>query len=364
MQLGLGFLHLPEKGESGEVDVEATCALVDDFLARGGKLFDTAYNYLNGNSERMFKTAVADRYPRDASQLEDKLPTWKIRSPEDCRRYMEEQMERTGVDFFDIYLLHWMNERNYERCLKHGIWDFLRRQKAEGKAKKIGFSFHDSPEVLERVLREQPGLDCVLLQINYLDWENDAVQSRACYEIARKYGMEVSVMEPVKGGTLSELPPEAKALFDARHPELSPSQWALRFVRALPGVETVLSGMSSVEQMAENMMESLPLEEGDLEVYVEVRKILESYHAIQCSTCGYCLSNCPVHIAIPRYFKLYNEHASKPDDDWKILPNYQSIAKHNGKASECIACGACEEHCPQGIKIIDWLKEVAEAFEK
>ena len=184
-----------------------------------------------------------------------------------------------------------MNERNYERCLKHGILDFLRRQKAEGKAKEIGFSFHDTPEVLERVLSEQPGMDRVLLQLNYLDWESAAVQSRKCYEVVVKYGVKVTVMEPVKGGTLAQLPPEAKALFDARHPELSPSQWAMRFVRSLPGVGMVLSGMNSLDQLAENMTHSLPLEEGDLEIYAQVREILESYHAIKCSTCVYSLRN-------------------------------------------------------------------------
>lgn len=362
--LGFGLLHLPEKGENKEIDLEATCALVDDFLSRGGRLFDTAYNYLDGKSEVAFRECVVKRYPRDAVEIEDKLPTWKVRSPEDCGRFMAEQMERCGVDYFDVYLLHWMNERNYERCLKHDIFGFMRRQKAEGKARKIGFSFHDSPEVLERVLREQPGLDCVLLQLNYLDWESDAVQARACYDVAVRYGVKVTVMEPVKGGTLSVLPPEAKELFDARRPELSPSQWAMRFVRALPGVGMVLSGMNGLEQLAENMAELPELEEDEGEIYTKVRTILESSYVIKCSTCGYCLSNCPMQIPIPRYFKLYNEYHAKPEDGWKMLPTYEGMAKGKGKASECLACGACQEHCPQGIRIIEWLKKVSEAFEK
>ncbi len=363
-KLGFGLLHLPEKGDNHDVDMEKLYVLVDDFLARGGRLFDTAFNYLDGKSELAFKEAVAQRYPREAFAIEDKLPTWKIRSPEDCQRYMDGQLEHCGVDYFDIYLMHWMNERNYERCLKHDIFGFMRRKKEEGKAKKIGFSFHDTPEVLERVLREQPGLDCVLLQINYLDWENDAVQAKTCYDLAVKYGLEVMVMEPVKGGTLSNLPPEAKALFDARHPELSPSQWAMRFVHSLPGVGMVLSGMNSLEQLAENMIDPLPLEEGDLEIYRQVCKILESQYAIRCSTCGYCLSNCPMQIPIPRCFTLYNEYTAKPSDGWKILPNYNSLTKTGGKASDCIACGACQEHCPQGLEIIEWLKKTAEIFEK
>lgn len=362
--LGFGFLHLPEKGEGLEIDLEATCILVDDYLARGGRLFDTAYNYLDGKSEMALRESVVKRHPRDAFEIEDKLPTWKIRSHADCERYMAEQMERCGVDFFDTYLLHWLNEKYYARCVEHDIFGFLRQQKVQGRAGKIGFSFHGSPELLERILREQPGLDRVLLQINYLDWENEAVRARECYETAVRYGVPVMVMEPVKGGTLAELPPEAKALFDRRRPELSAAQWALRFVQALPGVEIVLSGMNGAEQLAENMAHLPPLEEDEVPLYSRVREILESCYAIRCSTCGYCLSSCPRQIPIPRFFRMYNEHAAKPGDDWKTKPAYEALAGIRAKASDCISCGACEGHCPQGLPIIEWLRKTAEVFEQ
>lgn len=365
-ELGFGFLRLPMVGEGQEkqVDLEAGKALVDRFLDAGGRYFDTAYTYLDGGSEAALRQCLVERYPRDRYILTDKIPSWKPVSMEDCGRYYEEMRARCGVEYFDRVLLHWLNADHYDACRKNGGFEFLRALKADGKVKEIGFSFHDTADVLDAILTDHPEVDCVLLQINYLDWENPAVQSRACYETAVRHNRKILVMEPVKGGTLAQVPPEAQALMEAAAPGRSPAQWAISFVRSLPGVEIVLSGMNQPAQIDANMAAPREMTEGELEVLAKVRAILQAEKAIPCTGCRYCTSGCPKGIVIPDYFKLYNALQRSPGDGWKIRPAFEGLKRQAGAPADCIGCGACQRSCPQHLPIIDLLAQAGAALGK
>lgn len=361
-KLGFGFLRLPMKGD--EVDLEATNALTDAYMSRGVGYFDTAYTYLDGKSELAIRESVVKRYPREQFRIADKLPSYFVYSREDCTRYFSQMLERCGVEYLDVFLLHWMNDRHYGMAKNADMFGFLAQVKAEGRAKKVGFSFHDTPELLEEILSNHPEVDYVQLQINYLDWENPAIASRRCYEVAVKYGKKVLVMEPVKGGSLATVPEEAAALLRELDPEASPASFAIRFAQSLPEVEVVLSGMNTPEQMADNMTLRPDLSDRERETLAQVAEIINRSCAIPCTGCRYCVSGCPRNIRIPDYFKLYNEYAQCPSVGWKVTPVYAHAAQGFGKASDCIECRSCERHCPQKIQITDWLKKVKEAFEE
>ena len=365
-KLGFGFLRLPQisAGQEQEIDWPLLFEMVDTFLARGGTYFDTAYTYLDGASEAALRRAVVERYPREAFQIADKLPSWHIKAPEDCQRYFEEQCERCGVGWFDVYLLHWLNAENYAIAQKHDEFAFLRQLKAQGKARKIGFSDHGDAALLEKILAEHPETEIVQLQINYLDWENPAMQARECYEAAARQGKEVVVMEPVKGGTLANLPKEAEALLKAYHPGASCASWAMRFAQMPERVSIVLSGMNAMEQMLDNLADFSPLAPQECAVLEQVCQLLNQSIAIPCTACRYCTAHCPKNIAIPDYFGIYNEYSRRPDEGWKMAPAYASLAAAHGKASDCVGCRACERNCPQKIKITEWLAKIAQALER
>lgn len=361
-KLGFGFLHLPLLGD-GSVDYEQLNGMVDAFLEKGGRYFDTAYTYLDGKSETALRESLVKRYPRERFQIATKLPGYQVKNKSECFRYFAEEQERIGVDYFDVYMLHWLNEKHYRIAEASGQFEFLTELKASGKAKRIGFSFHDTADLLERILTAHPEIDCVLMQLNYADWESEAIQSRRCYEAAVRHGVSVMVMEPVKGGTLADPPEDAKRLLKEVDPESTPYAMALRFAESLPGVEIVLSGMSAGWQVEENMKEHLPLPSEAYSVMLQAADVINRATAIPCSGCGYCLKGCPKSICIPNYFRLVNEISRNPNDGWKIEPAYQGLTQTYGKASDCIGCRSCENHCPQKLQIPRHLRDAARIFE-
>ena len=362
-KLGFGFLRLPllDKKDEHSVDYAVLNFMVDKFIEKGGRYFDTAFTYLGGASEEAIRLSLSERYPREKYILSDKLPSWLIRNNEDCEKIFEKQLSRCGVDFFDVYMLHWLNETNYITAETFGEFEFIEKLKSEGKVLKTGFSFHDSPELLEKILIKHPEIDYVQLQINYLDWESPAFRARECYEVAEKFGKEIIVMEPIKGGTLSNLPPEAKEVFSEKF-SFSEASAAIRFAKSLPSVTTVLSGMNSPVQIDENIEESSPLSETEFSELMEIAKIIRSKTAVPCTGCSYCTGNCPLQIPIPRYFEVYNEYCRNPGEDWKIEHAYSNLTRNFSRPSDCLRCRICEQNCPQKINIVETLQKVSRTF--
>lgn len=367
-KFGFGFMRLPlhDKNDMKSIDYDTLKDMVDSFMQRGFNYFDTAFMYHEGASEVAIKETVVKRYTRDSFVLADKIPTMMLSKKEDQESMFKKQLERCGVDYFDNYLLHNLGAYNYQKALQFDTFAFVENLKKEGLAKRIGFSFHDNAKLLDEILYAHPYVDFVQLQINYLDWGSDSIQSDKCYEVARKYGKPVIVMEPLKGGILANIPEKAQDVFKSVHPDMSPASWGVRFAASLDGVEMVLSGMSAPEQLDDNtsyMQDFSPLTAGEKETVKEARAVIESAVAIPCTACQYCVDTCPQNIAIPKYFSLYNDrqHYEVPI----ILQlYYDNYVKDHGKASDCIACGQCEEHCPQKLKIIDLLKDVAKVYEQ
>lgn len=359
---GFGFLRLPMK--SDKVDFDTVCQLTDAFLSGGGRVFDTCPTYLNGQSESAIRDCLVNRHPRNSYELCDKLPGYQCRSWEDCQAYYQSSLTRCGVDYFDIYMLHGLNQANYRLAEEQKHFSFLRHIKESGGTRAIGFSYHDSAELLDEILTTHPETDVVLLQLNYLDWNAVGIQSRLNYEVCLRHGVRVWAMEPVKGGTLAKLPPEAESLLQARRPEWSAAQWALRFVQGLPGLSICLSGMNTLEQVEENLTEMSPLTAGDRAALLRAGQIIEDHTAIACTGCGYCLSQCPEKLNIPTYFRLYNELQRAPDDGWKILPAYQQLLKHHGAVGDCLNCGSCTKSCPQKLDIPGWMNTIAPTMEE
>ncbi len=368
-KLGFGLMRLPllDKNDVTAIDQNQLCQMIDRFMEQGFTYFDTAYPYHKQTSELAVRKALVERYPRDRFVLADKMPTFLVEKPEDYPRLFNEQLEKCGVTYFDYYLLHAIDAGRYVKTKELGGFDFGRRMKAEGKIRSLGFSFHDTAEVLDRVLTEQPDLDFVQLQINYIDWESESVQSRACYETARKHGKPVIVMEPVRGGGLVKIPEKAEVMMKECHPELSIPSWAIRFAASLEGVFMVLSGMSDMAQLEDNtgyMREFTPFDGKERQVVEKAAEIIRSTIAIPCTACRYCVDGCPQRIPIPDFFSMYNEMEQTRDKETQKQA-YEKLVKDgsHGKASQCIGCKQCEEHCPQHIDITGWLKKTAEAFE-
>jgi len=315
------------------------------------------------------KAALVDRYPRDRFTLATKLHSGFFNSLEDRDKVFNDQLEQTGAGYFDYYLLHGIEAGSYPKYEQFDCFNWLLDKKAKGLVKHAGFSFHDTPQLLDEILTKHPEMEFVQLQINYLDWESEWIQSRAVYEVAVKHGKPVVVMEPVKGGTLARLPAEAEALLKAANPEASMPSWAIRFAASLENVMVVLSGMSNVDQMADNLsyMEDFkPLTADEKALVERVAGIINGQIAVPCTGCSYCTEGCPMQIPIPKYFSLYNEDMREnlEEKGWTVnFTNYENLAGQFGKASDCVACGQCEGVCPQHLPIIDRLKDVAAHFE-
>ncbi len=361
-KLGFGFLRLPLLADQS-IDYPLLETMVDTFLAGGGTYFDTAYTYLGGRSEQAIRKALVERHPRSAYHLADKLPGWLVKSPEECDVYFQEQCRRCGTDWFDVYLLHWLNPENYALAEQYGEFAFLQRLKAQGKAREIGFSYHGDAALLQRILRAHPEVDIVQLQINYLDWDDPGIEAGKCYQVARRSGKKIVVMEPVKGGTLAKLPESAAKLLTELDPHRTPAAWALDFVQSLEGVHVVLSGMNTVEQIQENLRDFSPITSQERIALRRAADALNASIAIPCTGCSYCHSHCPMEIPIANYFAMYNSYARYPGELWKMQPVYQALAQDRAPASDCIGCRACETNCPQHIPISKWLPKVSEVME-
>ena len=360
-KLGFGLMRLPEK--DGKIDHEHLCRMVDAYMQAGMNYFDTAYVYHGGNSEKAIREALVRRYPRDRFMLATKLPAWEMKGPADRDRIFNEQLERCGVDYFDFYLLHSIedggNGETYDRldCYNWGL-----QKKAEGKIRHFGFSFHGSPAYLIQILDAHPEIEFVQIQLNYADWKNPVVRSGELYQILHARNIPMIIMEPVKGGTLASLTPELEGMLKAARPDASVASWALRFVGSLPGVMTILSGMSNDEQMADNIgtfSRFEPLSDEERELVDRVRTIMTSVPQIGCTSCRYCTPGCPMNISIPDVFRALNT-MSLYGDVFRPKAFYGGlIGQGYGRASDCIACGQCEGVCPQHLPIIDLLKDAA-----
>ena len=365
-KLGFGLMRLPRvNGANSPVDIPQLKEMVDLFLGAGFTYFDTAYVY--DDSEVSAKEALVSRYPRENYQLATKLPAWAADTKEKAEAMLYTSLERTGAEYFDYYLLHNLGGTRTAAFDTHDSWNFLAKRKAEGLIKHLGFSLHDSADVLDEILTVHPEMDFVQLQLNYADWESHSVQSRKCYEVALKHGKPIIVMEPVKGGNLINLPPAAEAQLTAANPEFSLASWALRYAGSLDGIITVLSGMSDLEQMRDNIktfQNFEPLSDNEHAAIARAIEEIEEVPTVPCTSCGYCLNECPEHVSIPGIFEtmsnlaLYgNLDGAKNDYTWKTRGDKCA------KASACVECGSCEEVCPQRIEIIEELKRAAKTLE-
>lgn len=361
-KLGFGLMRLPMEGD--RIDLEQVKRMVDLFMQRGFTYFDTAYVYHDGHSEEVAREALVERYPRESFQLATKLPIWSVKQEGDVPRIFDEQLARSGAGYFDFYLLHSLSKDKLPELDRYHAWEFVQEQKKKGLVKHAGFSFHDTPEVLEEILEAHPEAEFVQLQINYIDWDSAGVQSRRCYEVARKHGKPVVIMEPVKGGSLASMRPEIEEIFRRADPQASVASWAVRFAASLPGVITVLSGMSNLEQLRDNtgfMEHFRPLSDGERAVIGQVVERLNATPTVPCTGCRYCVPGCPQGIPIPEIFRVLNHHRVYGHLS-ESKRRYAEETK-TAKASDCIACGQCEGICPQHIPIIDALREAAETLE-
>ena len=370
-KLGFGLMRLPQNdpANAADVDIDQVCKMVDLFIENGFTYFDTAWMYNGFASEDVAKKALVDRHDRSTFTLSTKLHAGFFDSEEGMDDIFNKQLEKTGAGYFDYYLIHGIESGMLDKYEKYDAFGWLLRKKEQGLVRHAGFSFHDTPEMLDDILTRHPDMEFVQIQLNYLDWESEWVQSRACLEVANKHGKPVIVMEPVKGGTLARVPEEAEKKFAALDPDMSVPSWAVRFAASQPGVMLVLSGMSNVDQMLDNMSymkDFKPLTEDEQKACFEAADIINSQIAVPCTACHYCTEGCPMHIAIPEYFSIYNEDMREDLEEkgWTInFTNFEHICAEAGKPSECIECGQCESVCPQHLTIIDFLKDVRAHYE-
>lgn len=363
-KIGFGLMRLPEA--DGQIELGRVCDMVDEYMKAGFNYFDTAYVYHGGNSEKIVKEAIVKRYPRESFTVATKLPAWCINSMEDRDKIFNEQLERCGVDYFDYYLLHSIEDgNNYDTYVKYDCFNWGVQKREEGKIKHLGFSYHGSPELLEKIVDSHPEIEFVQIQLNYIDWNDSIIHSGELYRILSERNIPIIVMEPVKGGKLANLDDECSAIFKGIHPDKSAASWALRFVASLPGVGTILSGMSTEEQLSDNMATFTnfePLNDEEKEAIEKVKAVMLRVELIGCTACKYCVDGCPMSISIPDVISAINNKRKFPGD---MRPQffYNGLADRTAPASACIACGQCEGVCPQHLPIITIMQEAVEKFE-
>lgn len=363
---GFGCMRLPMNGS--EVDIEQFKEMTDYFIDNGFNYFDTAHGYIDGKSELAIKEALTSRYPREKYLLTDKLTEPYFHKEEDIRPFFQSQLDACGVEYFDFYLMHAQNAMNFEHFKKCRAYETAFDLKKEGKIKHVGLSFHDKPEVLDKILTTYPDVEIVQIQLNYVDYDDASVQSRKCLEVCRKHGKPGIVMEPVKGGSLIKLPEEAQKVFDEMPSKLSNASYAIRFAASQEGIRVVLSGMSDMAQMKDNvsfMKDFKPLSEEEMGAVAKVTAIYKGLDMIPCTACHYCVeeNHCPMNIKIPELFACLN--TKNVFNDWNQKMYYDLLTTDGaGKASDCIECGGCENVCPQHLEIRNLLKKVAAEFEK
>lgn len=359
---GFGLMRLPML--DGEIDIEQTKEMVDLFLANGFTYFDTAYGYLNQRSEIAAKTCLIDRYPRESFQFATKLPAWNgPKTKEEAEQMFYTSLERTGAGYFDFYLLHNTGGNRTRFFDQWDLWNFISKQKEAGLIKKIGFSFHDNATVLEELLSLHPEVDFVQLQINYADWENNHVQSKLCYETALRHNKPVVIMEPLRGGALVNPPSKVADILDSNSSISSYAEWGLRYAASLDNAFMILSGMSTIEQMQENitfMKNFTPLSNEQQQTITQAQEALKSIPSIPCTNCQYCVKECPKHISIPDIFNAMNKHLVF--DNFEAAKQAYIFNTKDAPASSCVSCHKCELTCPQQIKISEELKHIVKTF--
>lgn len=360
-KLGFGLMRLPRKGIG--IDVEQVKQMVDLFMNAGFTYFDTAFVY--PGSEEAIRKALVERYPRESYTLATKLYAAMVPTEKAAKKEFDTSLRRTQARYFDFYLLHSLMENNYKKYERFGLWDFVKEQKEKGLIRHYGFSYHSGPKLLDRLLTEHPDVDFVQLQINYADWNNPSVTSRANYEVARKHGKPIVVMEPVKGGNLAKPPKDVVELLKQAEPDQSCASWAIRFAASLEGILTVLSGMSNVAQMEDNlsfMKDFRPLDADEQKVIQKAQRFLGRASTIPCTACHYCTKGCPKQIPIPEIFTAMNKQLGNGQIA-EAKKSYAQAAKEGHRASDCIRCRQCENACPQHLKITDLLAKCAAALE-
>lgn len=367
-KLGFGLMRLPllDPKDDKTIDIEQVKKMVDIFLEKGFTYFDTAWMYHSFESENAIKKALVERVPRDRYTLTTKLHAGFFNTKEERDKVFDEQRRKTGVSYFDYYLIHDIERENIQKYEDLDVFQWIQDKKKAGLVRHIGFSFHADAELLDEILTKHPEMEFVQLQINYLDWESEKIQSRKNYEVCVKHNKPVIVMEPVKGGTLAKVPAEAETMLRNLDPKMSIPSWAIRFAASLPNVKMVLSGMSNIDQLEDNtsfMEDFKPLNELELTTVHAVADVINSGITIPCTACHYCTPGCPMNITIPEFFSVYNQEKREGSDHAADLKRYQELSKNGNPASACIACGQCEGICPQHLPIIDNLKEIAERFE-
>lgn len=358
-------LPLLDPNDQKSIDIEQTKAMVDTFIEAGGTYFDTAFVYHEGASETALKEALVSRYPREAYTVATKCLAWACSTEEEAKACLDISLERMGLDYVDFYLLHNVGGKRTAVFDKYGIWDWAQEMKAAGKIKHVGFSIHDGAETLDAILNDHPEMEFVQLQVNYLDWEDPIVESKKCMEVAQKHGKPVVIMEPARGGRLVDLPARGQEVLKAVDPDKSLASWAYRFCYNLPNVVSVLSGMSTLDQVKENVREwheNKPFNEQEKQALNETLEALRSVGTIPCTNCRYCVKECPAHVKIPEILGLLNLETMT--ENRKFVKDAYQWQAAEGYASTCTQCGSCEDMCPQSIGIIELLEEAADRYEQ